>query len=60
MLHAELAVLERRQKILETELVEAQNQPSGDNPMVAYLKSRALYVREEVERLRYEKIRSYH
>jgi hypothetical protein len=60
MLQADIAILERRQRLLETELVEALRHASPDDPMIAYLRSRALYVKEEIERLRDEDALSYH
>ena len=46
--------LELRQKLLESEITEALLHAPANDPMIADLKSRALYVRHEIERLRKE------
>ena len=52
MLQLEISQLAQRQKVLESEIAEALLHISVDDPMVAYMKSRALYLRDEIERLR--------
>ena len=51
---SEISQLAQREKVLESEIADALRQNSADDPMVAYLKSRALYLRDEIERLREE------
>jgi len=60
MLHTDIAILEQRQKVLEKEIGEALSHALIDDPMIAYLKSRILYVKEEINRLRQETFVSYH
>jgi hypothetical protein len=60
MLHTDIAILEQRQKVLEKEIGEALSHAPIDDPMIAYLKSRILYVKEEINRLRQETFVSYH
>ena len=60
MLQTDITILEQRQKVLEKEIDEALSHAAIDDPMVAHLKSRILYVREEIHRLRYEAFISYH
>ena len=52
MLQADIAGLQRRQKILESEIFEALRHAAVDDPMIIDLKSRFLFVREEIDRLR--------
>jgi hypothetical protein len=52
MLQADIGELKRRQKTLESEIFEALRHVAVDDPMVIDLKSRVLFVREEIERLR--------
>jgi hypothetical protein len=52
MLQPDIADLERRQKILEREIADALRCARPDDPMVADLKSRVLFVREQIENLR--------
>lgn len=52
MLQADIAGLQRRQKILENEISEALRHATVDDAMITDLKSRVLFVREEIERLR--------
>ena len=54
MLQADIIALERRQKILESEVVEALRYVAIDDPMIADLKSRVLFVREQIGNLRDE------
>ena len=42
--------LERRQQVLETEIAQALQHCSADDPMVGDLKSRLLHLKEEIER----------
>lgn len=60
MLQTDIAILEQRQKTLEQEIDEALSHWSIDDPMIAYLKSRLLYVKEEIDRLRNEAFATYH
>ncbi|MGB8562307.1 MAG: DUF465 domain-containing protein [Pseudolabrys sp.] len=53
-------MLEKRQKALEKEIGEALTHAPIDDPMVANLKSRVLYVKDEIDRLRYEAFVLYH
>ena len=46
MLQTDIAILEQRQKALEKEIGEALSHAPVDDPMIAYLKSRILYVKE--------------
>jgi hypothetical protein len=52
MLQADIVALERRQKILESEVVEALRHVAIDDPMIVDLKSRVLFLREQIETLR--------
>ena len=54
LFHSEISQLAQREKALESEIADARLHNSFDDPMVAYLKSRALYLRDEIERLREE------
>ena len=54
MLQTDIAILEQRRRALEKEIGEALSHAPVDDPMIAYLKSRILYVKEEISRLRYE------
>ena len=60
MLQTDITILEQRQKVLEKEIGEALSHALIDDPMIAYLKSRILYVKEEIDRLRHEAFISYH
>jgi hypothetical protein len=60
MLQADLAILERRQKILADEIAAALSHVAFDDPMITDLKSRVLYITEEIERLRVEVFRWSH
>ena len=60
MLQADITILEQRQKALEKEIGEALTHAPIDDPMVAYLKSRILYVKGEIDRLRHEAFVLYH
>jgi hypothetical protein len=60
MLQTDIAILEQRQKTLEQEIDEALSHWSIDDPMIAYLKSRVLYVKAEIDRLRNEAFATRH
>ena len=60
MLQTDITILEKRQKALEKEIGEALSYAPIDDPMVAYLKSRILYVMDEIDRLRHEAFVLYH
>jgi hypothetical protein len=60
MLQTDITILEQRQKVLEKEIDEALSCAHIDDPMIVYLKSRILYVREEIDRLRHEAFASRH
>ena len=60
MLQTDITILEKRQKALEKEIGEALTHAPIDDPMVANLKSRILYVKDEIDRLRHEAFASYH
>ena len=60
MLHADIAILKQRQKVLEKEIAAALSHAPTDDPMIADLKSRIIYVKEEIDRLRHEAFISYH
>jgi len=60
MLQADIVTLEQRQQSLEHEIFEASRHAALDDLMIADLKSRALFIREEIERLRSQAYGSYH
>ena len=60
MLRTDITMLEQRRKVLAKEIDEALSHAPIDDPMIAYLKSRILYVKEEIDRLRQEALVSYH
>ena len=60
MLQTDITMLEKRQKALEKEIGEALTHTPIDDPMVADLKSRVLYVKDEIDRLRHEAFALYH
>jgi hypothetical protein len=60
VLQTDITILEKRQKTLEKEIGEALTYAPIDDPMVAYLKSRILYVKDEIDRLRHEASVFYH
>jgi hypothetical protein len=60
MLQTDITILEQRQKVLEKEIDEALSHIPIDDPMIANLKLRILYVKEEIDRLRDEALISYH
>lgn len=60
MLQTDITILEQRQRALEEEIDEALFHAPIDDPMIFYLKSRILYVKEEIDRLRHEVFVSCH
>jgi hypothetical protein len=60
MLQTDITILQQRQKVLQKEIDEALSHAPIDDPMVANLKSRIIYVKEEIDRLRHEAFTSYH
>jgi hypothetical protein len=60
MLRTDISILEQRRKVLTKEIDEVLSHASVDDPMIANLKSRILYVKEEIDRLRHEVFISYH
>jgi hypothetical protein len=60
MLQTDITILEQRQRALEKEIDEALSHARIDDPMVVHLKSRILYIKEEIDRLRHEAFVSYH
>ena len=60
MLQTDITILEQRQKVLEREISEALSHVPVDDPMITHLKSRILYVKEEIDRLRDEAFIPYH
>ena len=60
MLQADISTLEHRQQFLEREIIEALRHATLDEPMVANLMSRVLFVREEIDQLRKQAYDSYH
>jgi hypothetical protein len=60
MLQTDITILQQRQKVLEKEIHEALSHAPIDDPMIADLKYRIIYVKEEIDRLRHEVFTSYH
>jgi hypothetical protein len=60
MLRTDITMLEQRREVLAKEIDDALSHAPIDDPMIAYLKSRILYVKEEIDRLRHEALVSYH
>ncbi|MFZ3243331.1 MAG: hypothetical protein WA196_23285 [Pseudolabrys sp.] len=60
MMRTDITMLEQRRKVLAKEVDEALSHVPIDDPMITYLKSRILYVKEEIDRLRHEALVSYH
>jgi hypothetical protein len=60
MLQTDITILEQRRKFLEKEIDEALSHATIDDPMITNLKSRIIYVKEEIDRLRHEVFISYH
>jgi hypothetical protein len=60
MLHADIIVLERRQQFLEKEIVETSRHMAPDDSMIAELRYRVLFIREEIDRLRHGDILWHH
>jgi hypothetical protein len=60
MPQADIIALEHRQQFLEREISEALRHAPFDNLFIADLKSRVLFIREEIDRLRNQVYNSYH
>ena len=60
MLQTDITILEQRKKVLEKEIDKALSRASIDDPIVTHLRSRILFVKEEIDRLRHEARVSYH
>ena len=60
MLQTDITILKQREKVLEKEIDDALSHGSIDDPMIAHLKSRILYLKEEIDRLRHEDFVSYY
>ena len=51
-----IAVLERRQKVLEDEIGKALLHCATDDPLMLDLKRRVLHLRDELEKLRHQAV----
>jgi hypothetical protein len=51
-----IAVLERRQKVLEDEIGKALLHCATDDPLIVDLKRRVLHLRDELEKLRHQAV----
>jgi hypothetical protein len=60
MLQADIIALEHRQQFLEREISEALRHTELDGLVVADLKARVLFIREEIDRLREQAHGLYH
>jgi hypothetical protein len=60
MLRTDITILQQRQKVLEKEINETLPHAAIDDPMIADLKSRIIYVKEEIDRLCHEAFIPYH
>jgi len=60
MLQADIIALEHRQQFLEHEIFEASRHAPFGDLFIADLKSRVLFIREELDRLRNQVYNSYH
>jgi hypothetical protein len=60
MLQADIVALEHRQQSLDHEIFEASRHAPLNDLMIADLKSRVLFIREELDRLRDQTYSSYH
>ena len=60
MLQADIIALEHRQQFLEREISEALRHTELDELIIADLKARILFIREEIEQLREQAYSSYH
>ncbi len=60
MLQTDILALERRQEFLEHELIEVPRHTEFDEILIADIKARVLFIREEIERLRSQECGSYH
>jgi hypothetical protein len=56
MLQADIAALKHQQQYLENEIVEASCRAASDDSMIAELKCRVIFIREEIDRLRDGKV----
>ena len=52
MLQSDIVALQHRQEFLEHELTEALQHTDHDQLMIAELKSRVIFLREEIDRLK--------
>ena len=59
MLQTDIAILERRQKALEEEIDQALSHWAIDDPMIADLKCRVLYLKEQIRHLRNQAFAAY-
>ena len=55
-IQAHLSELERKHQALEEEIADAMNHPSSDDLKILELKRRKLLVKDEIERLRHERV----
>jgi hypothetical protein len=55
-MQAHLVELERKHQTLEAELADAMNHPSSDDLKIVELKRRKLQVKDEIERLRHDRV----
>jgi hypothetical protein len=60
MLQADIVALEHRQQDLESEIFETLCHAAIDDPMIIDLRSKVLFIREEIDRLRHEALLFYH
>lgn len=59
-IQSHLAELERKHKVLETQLHDAMTHPSTDDLRIAELKRKKLLVKDEIERVRSETSATIH
>jgi len=59
-IQSHLAELERKHKVLESELHDAMTHPSVDDLRIAELKRKKLLVKDEIERVRQECTTTFH
>ena len=60
MLQADIIALEHRQQFLEREISDALRHAELDDVMIADLKGRILFIKEEIDRLREQAHGLYH
>jgi hypothetical protein len=60
MLQADIIALEHRQQFLEREISEALHHADLDDVIIADLKGRVLFIREEIDRIREQAQDLYH